>query len=47
MRPKIEPIVTWGTSPDQVGRVERQVPDPASLPPDDGAMPNGRSTIWA
>ena len=29
---KIEPLVTWGTSPDQVVRVTGKVPDPASLP---------------
>ena len=29
---KIEPLVTWGTSPDQVVRVTGNVPDPASLP---------------
>ena len=28
----IEPLVTWGTSPEQVVRVTGNVPDPASLP---------------
>ena len=32
MLEEIEPLVTWGTSPDQVVRVTGNVPDPASLP---------------
>ena len=44
---RIAPLVTWGTSPDDVAPVDGRVPDPAALEPHIGQGPGGRTHLMS
>ena len=45
---ELPPIVTWGTSPEQVVSVSGRVPEPDEIADETKRKaPSARSTIWA